>query len=146
LAALLPTDRELTVVTNSLPIASILSGRSNVHLHILGGRVRHTTLAAVDSWALGLLRTLTIDMAFLGTNGFSVEHGCTTPDPSESAVKEAMIMAARNRVIMADHSKFGNDQFSKFAELSEIDTVVTEGLDQASIDLIEETGPKVVFA
>ncbi|GAA0514274.1 DeoR family transcriptional regulator [Saccharopolyspora subtropica] len=147
LAGLLPADRELTVVTNSLPVANQLAPRNNYNLHLLGGRIRSTTLASVESWALDVLRTLTIDVGFFGTNGFSAARGCTTPDPAESAVKAAMIAACRKRVLLADHSKYGDDQFSRFAELAEIDLVITDdGLDQAALDELAGVDAEVVLA
>ncbi|SFS70280.1 DeoR/GlpR family DNA-binding transcription regulator [Saccharopolyspora flava] len=147
LAALLPADRELTVVTNSLPAANHLAARHSISVHLLGGRVRGTTLATVDSWALDVLRQLTVDVGFFGTNGFSTARGCTTPDPAESAVKSAMIAACRRRVLLADHSKYGDDQFSRFAELSEIDRVITDdGLDRAAVDELQRIEAEVVLA
>ncbi|WP_406689707.1 DeoR/GlpR family DNA-binding transcription regulator [Saccharopolyspora sp. ID03-671] len=147
LAALLPADRELTVVTNSLPAANLLAARNGVNVHLLGGRVRGTTLATVESWALDVLRQLTVDVGFFGTNGFSAARGCTTPDPAESAVKSAMIAACRQRVLLADHSKYGDDQFSRFAELSEIDRIITDDdLDRAAVDELQRTEAEVVLA
>jgi DeoR family transcriptional regulator, fructose operon transcriptional repressor len=147
LAGLLPADRELTVVTNSLPAANQLATRNGFNVHLLGGRVRGTTLATVESWALDVLRLLTVDVGFFGTNGFSAARGCTTPDPAESAVKSAMVAASRKRVLLADHSKYGDDQFSRFAELSEIDLIITDdGLDAAAVDELEATEAEVVLA
>ncbi|GAA4869820.1 DeoR/GlpR family DNA-binding transcription regulator [Saccharopolyspora cebuensis] len=141
LAALLPNDREFTAVTNSLPVANQLATRSNCTLHLLGGRIRETTLASVESWALNVLGGLTVDVGFFGTNGFSAARGCTTPDPAEAAVKTAMVTASRRRVLLADHSKYGDDQFSRFARLAEMDVVVTDdGLDEAAwTELAAET-------
>lgn len=141
LAALLPNDREFTVVTNSLPVANQLATRNNCTLHLLGGRVRGTTLASVESWALNVLDGLTVDLGFFGTNGFSAARGCTTPDTAEAAVKAAMVAASRRRVLLADHSKYGDDQFSRFAQLSEMDVLVTDdGLDEAALaELSAET-------
>ncbi|BBG05209.1 MULTISPECIES: DeoR/GlpR family DNA-binding transcription regulator [Pseudonocardia] len=147
LAGALPRDRDITVVTNSLPIASTLAGRPNLALRLLGGRVRGTTLATVDDWATGALADLTVDLAFLGTNGFSAGHGLTTPDPDEGAIKRAMIRAARRSVVLADASKFGTDQFVRFGTLAEIDTLITDtGLDPADAAAVEAAGPKVVRA
>ena len=147
LAGMLPRDRDVTVVTNSLPIASTLAGRPNVTLRLLGGRVRGTTLATVDDWATGALAGLTVDVAFLGTNGFSTGRGLTTPDPDEGATKRAMIRAARRSVVLADASKFGADQFVRFGTLAEIDTLITDtGLDPADAAAVEAAGPKVVRA
>lgn len=147
LASLLPADRELVVVTNSLPIATTVATRTNIALHLLGGRVRGTTLAAVESWALDVLDGLTVDVAFLGTNGFSADRGCTTPDPSESAVKAAMVRAARHRVLLADHSKYGTDHFSRFARIGDIDVVVTDsGIDPAAAEELSSPDTSVVTA
>ncbi|ATY14326.1 DeoR/GlpR transcriptional regulator [Amycolatopsis sp. AA4] len=147
LATLLPADRDLTVITNSISIASILATRPGITLQILGGRVRGTTLATVGSASLHALDGLLADVAFLGANGFSAEHGCTTPDLEEAGVKSALVAAARRRVLLADHSKYGADQLSRFARLSEIDVLITDGgIDAGAVAELEEAGPEVVLA
>lgn len=147
LATLMNGDRELTVITNSIPVASILATRPSITLHLLGGRIRGTTLAAVESWTLQALDGLLVDVAFLGANGFSVEHGCTTPDIAEAAVKAAVVKAARRRVLLADHSKYGTDQLSRFARLSEIDVLITDsGIEAGAVSELEDSGPRVVLA
>jgi len=85
IAAVLPTDRELNVVTNSVPIAARLAGMPSVSLQLLGGRVRGLTQAAVGEQVLRVLDTLRVDIAFIGTNGISLRHGLSTPDPEEAA-------------------------------------------------------------
>ncbi|MHA6806237.1 DeoR/GlpR family DNA-binding transcription regulator [Salinifilum ghardaiensis] len=147
LATHMPLDRELTVVTNALPAAQQLASRSNITLHLLGGRVRSTTLAAVESWALDVLNGLTVEVGFFGTNGFSAGRGCTTPDPAESAVKAAMVRACRRRVLLADPAKYGDDQFSRFAELAEMDTIVTGAdLDDSAREELDRADTEVVLA
>jgi len=147
LAELLPGDRELTVVTNAVPVAMTLSTRPNVTVLTVGGRVRGRTLAMVDQWALRTLAETFVDVAFLGTNGVSAERGLTTPDVAEAAVKRAMLRSARRAVVLADHTKVGNDCFARFGELAEVDTLVTDdGLDvQLAADL-QAGGPRVVLA
>ncbi|MCR3721698.1 MULTISPECIES: DeoR/GlpR family DNA-binding transcription regulator [Prauserella salsuginis group] len=147
LAALLPQGRDLTIVTNSLPVASQLATRTDVTVHMLGGRIRPATLATVESWALAVLAGLTVDIGFFGTNGFSAARGCTTPDTAESAVKAAMVGACRRRVLLSDHSKYGDDQFARFATLGEIDVVVTDsGLDEQAVAELNEAAIEVVIA
>lgn len=147
LADLLPPDRTLTVVTNALPIAMSLSGRPSITVMTLGGRVRGRTLAAVDSWALRALADTYVDVAFLGTNGISVERGLTTPDQAEAAAKAAMIGAARRTVLLADHTKVGSDCFARFGELADVDVLITDdGLDRRVAEEIEAAGPRVVRA
>jgi DeoR family transcriptional regulator, fructose operon transcriptional repressor len=147
LAERLPRDRDLTIVTNSLTIAALVAQHSNLTLYLLGGRVRGRTLAAVGSWVTSALQDVFVDVAFIGTNGLSAEHGLTTPDQSEAAAKRAMIKAARRSVILTDHAKIGVDHFSRFAELSEIAAVITDsGLDPETAAEIEAMGPEVVLA
>jgi DeoR family fructose operon transcriptional repressor len=147
LAQLLPTDRELTVVTHSIPVATILTARSNVNLHLLGGVVRPRTLAAVGEWTKSQIADVFADVAFMGTNGISVERGLTTPDIAEATVKRALIQASRRTVVLADHTKFGREDFARFGQLGLIDTVITDdGLDAELAEDIENAGPRVVLA
>ena len=147
LAEILPADRELTVVTNSLPIASLLASRKELTVHLVGGRVRGRTQATVDNAALEYLRTVFVDVAFLGTNGFSLGRGLTTPDSAEAAVKSAFVASARRSVLLADHTKFGTDHFAHFADLAAIDVIVSDSdlPDEAAAEL-EAAGPQVVRA
>jgi DeoR family transcriptional regulator, fructose operon transcriptional repressor len=147
LADILPADRELTVVTNALPIAMTLSTRPNITVLSVGGRVRGRTLATVDQWALRVLAETFVDVAFLGTNGVSVERGLTTPDLAEAAVKRAMLHACRRPVVLADHTKIGNDYFSRVGGLDEVDTLISDdGLDGAVAMELQAAGPRVVLA
>jgi DeoR family fructose operon transcriptional repressor len=145
LAEHLPTERELTVVTNSLPIAFTLSARPNVTLMLLGGRLRSRTLATVEGWALQGLHDTFVEVAFVGTNGVSVERGMTTPDSAEAMIKRASIGCARRVVLLADHTKLGNDHFARFGSLSEVDTLITDSrADTTILHHIESAGPRVV--
>lgn len=147
LVEILPTDRELTVVVNSPPLAAALAVRSNLTVLMLGGRVRGRTLATVDDWALAPLARLCVDVAFIAANGVSAARGLTTPDVVEASVKRAMVGAARRTVLLADHTKFGNDCLARFADLSEIDVLITDtGLDDETAADAEQAGPRVVRA
>jgi DeoR family transcriptional regulator, fructose operon transcriptional repressor len=147
LADMVPTDVELTVVVNSPQLATILARRSNLTVMILGGRVRGRTVAAVGDWAIAALATIHVDVAFMATNGISVERGLTTPDPTEAATKAAMIAAARRTVLLADHTKIGNDYFARFGDIDAVDTFITDtGAEAELVDEISEAGPRVVLA
>lgn len=147
LAELLPVDRELTVVTHALPVATVLAARPNVTLHLVGGTVRGRTLATVGDWALRSLADIHADVVFLGTNGLTVEHGLTTPDFAEAAVKRALVAAAHRTVVLADHSKFGRTDLALVAPLSQVDAIITDsGVDAELAGEIESAGPRVVRA
>jgi len=126
LAEIFPTDRSLVVFTNTLPIALTLLGRPNLTVHTLGGRLRGPTSAEVGPLADRALRDLNVDVAFLGTNGISLDRGLTTPDPAEAATKRLMLSAARRRILLADHSKVGLVSLCKHGELRDIDLLITD--------------------
>ncbi|MBW6439533.1 DeoR/GlpR family DNA-binding transcription regulator [Actinoplanes hulinensis] len=145
LSQLLPADRELTVVVNSPVLAATLGLKPNLTVLLLGGRVRGRTLATVDDWALRPLADMYVDVAFMGTNGCTVERGMTTPDPAEAAVKRAMIAAARRVVLLADHTKIGNDYLAKFGALTDLDLLITDhGLDHDLAGEVEAAGVRMV--
>jgi DeoR family fructose operon transcriptional repressor len=146
-AGLLPPDHELTVVTHGVPIAARLAGQRQIDLRLLPGRVRRTTQAAVGADTITALSQLRVDVAFLGTNGVTAEHGLTTPDPDEAAVKRALIASARRVVALADASKFGVETAVRFAAVGEIDVLVTDS-DVSSADrrALTKAGVEVVVA
>lgn len=147
LAAHLPRDRRLTVFTNSVPAAARLAGVPGVQLHLLPGRVRDTTQAAVGEETVAAIGRLRVDVVLLGTNGISVGHGLSTPDPSEAAVKRAMVAAGHRVVLLADSSKVGREHTVRFADLTEIDAlVIDDAIAEQDVKLIEDHGVEVVVA
>jgi DeoR family transcriptional regulator, fructose operon transcriptional repressor len=146
-AAQLPADRELVVVTNSVPIAARLAAMPSVSLQLLGGRVRGLTQAAVGEQTLRVLDTLRVDIAFIGTNAISVRHGLSTPDTDEATVKRAMVRAANYVVVVADSSKIGREDFVSFAPISSVDTLITDSeVSAADTEQLTESGVEVVVA
>lgn len=147
LAGLLPAGRELTVVTNCLPIATALAGKPSISVMIAGGRVRARTLAAVDDLAARFLDELAPDVTFVAANGVTVGRGLTTPNPAEAAAKRAMIRSARRVIFLADNSKVGQEHFVRFAEIAQIDVFITDtGLDDERAREFEAGGVEVVRA
>ena len=147
LIQLIPDDRELTVITDSVAHALALSNRLNITVMLIGGRVRGRTLATVDQWAIDALNSVYADVALVGTNGISIERGLTTPDQPEAAVKRAMLNSAKRKVILADHTKFGDDHFAQFGAISDIDVVITDtDVNQSLVLELESLDVKVVQA
>lgn len=147
LASMLPNDRPLTLLTNSIPIAARVAGSKNVALHILPGLVRPTTQAAVGDEVIAALSALRADVAFMGANGISLGHGLSTPDASEAAAKRAMIASAHRVVVLADSSKFGVETTVRFAALADVDVIVTDaGAPPEEVAALRDLGIEVVLA
>jgi DeoR family transcriptional regulator, fructose operon transcriptional repressor len=141
-------ENPITVVTSSLLAAGALAGSSpDVTVLMLGGRVRGRTLGTVDHWAMRMLGDLVIDLAFLGANGISRDHGLTTPDPTVAAVKAEVVARSRRRVFVGLHTKFGVSSFCRFAEIGDFEVLVTDtGLSPGEARRYSVLGPQVVRA
>ncbi|XAS67766.1 DeoR/GlpR family DNA-binding transcription regulator [Micrococcaceae bacterium Sec5.7] len=117
---------ELVVITHAIPIAGRLSSAPGIALHILGGRVRGLTQAAVGQATVEAAHKMRPDIAFIGTNGIHATFGLSTPDPEEAAVKAAFVQSARRIVVLADSSKLDAETLVQFASLKDLDTVITD--------------------
>ncbi len=147
LAAALPRDHRLKVITHAVPVAARLAGLPHIELHLLPGKVRPTTHAAVGADTVAALDDVRVDVAFVATNGISIGYGLTTPDRDEAAVKRAIIACARRTIVLADSTKIGVETAVRFAALSDLDTLVTDGdIDRTDRRELEKAGLEVVVA
>jgi DeoR family fructose operon transcriptional repressor len=147
LAAILPRDHRLTVVTHAVPIAARLAGLPYIDLVLLPGRVRRTTHAAVGADTVAALADIRADVSFLATNGLSTTYGLTTPDRDEASTKRAIAAAGRRTVVLADSSKIGVESSQRFAAIADIDVLVTDsGIRPDDRSTLDEAGVEVVVA
>lgn len=139
--------QRLTVVTSSLLAAASLAASPDITVIMLGGRVRGLTMGTVDHWATRMLSELVIDLAFVGANGISREHGLTTPDPAVAAVKSEVVARARRKIFVGVHTKFGVSSFCKFADVGDFAAIVTDtGLSAREAHRYGVLGPHVIRA
>lgn len=123
---LLAIDRPLTVVTHSLSAAAALTARPDTDVLMLGGRVRSASMATVGCSATTMLSDLTIDVAVLSSSGISLERGLSTSDPETAELKRVAMDAARQRLFVGDHTKFGISSFCRYADVKEFNAVITD--------------------
>ena len=116
----------LTILTNSLELASILSDAES-DVFLIGGHLRRSSHARIGGWSTSRLRRLHADLAFLGSDGFQEQGGPTSVSYDEASVKAAMLRAASKTYIVADSSKaLSTAQFS-YADWSDVSGVITAG-------------------
>lgn len=118
--------RPIDVVTHSMTVAHLLAGAPGIALTAIGGRVRGLTAAAVGADTVRTIAGIRPDVAIVGTNGVSARFGLSTPDPEEAAVKRAVVASARRTVVVADAEKLEQELLVSFAELYDIDVLVTD--------------------
>jgi len=144
LAEVFPIDRDVHVITNSLITAATLGRRGVSPLTVIGGRVQTNTLAMVDVAAVQAVNRLSVDVVFISCDGLSFTRGLTTPYADESSLKRAMIESARRVIAIVDQSKLGNDQLFNFAELDDLDMLITDTrADDTAVRAIEAHGVEV---
>jgi DeoR/GlpR family transcriptional regulator of sugar metabolism len=92
------------------------------------------------------LRSLHLDVVFLGVHGMSDGPGFTTPNLTESETDRALVEAGRKLVVLADHTKWGTVGISTIADLDEADVVVTDDgiADDAKETLAERVGELMI--
>jgi len=117
----------ITVVTNSIQVADVLyrAGRSDQTIILTGG-VRTPSDALVGPFAMAALRTVHVDLVFVGVHGMDPRSGFTCPNLLEADTDRALIEAGRRLVVVTDHSKWGVIGISSIARLDQADTLVTD--------------------
>lgn len=135
------TVQRITVITNSIDIASELSVKDNVELIVTGGSLRKNTRAMVGHITELVLGNFRIDKAFLGANGISVKEGITTPNFTEAQTKKAMIKVANKVIVVADSSKFDKVCFSVICPIRSVSAIITSSdIDESTIREYENYG------
>jgi DeoR/GlpR family transcriptional regulator of sugar metabolism len=117
----------LTIVTNSLRVASLFGGKEGVSVVVTGG-VRTPSDALVGPVADLTIRSLHFDTVFLSCNGIDPEAGLTTPNLAEAETNRTFIKLARRVVVLADHTKWGVVSLASFASLDDVNVLITDEL------------------
>ncbi len=125
--------RDVHVVTNSTLVLSYARLNPALQITLTGGEFRRETESMVGPVALRTLAGLNVRLAFVGTDGFSIEKGTTTQLFEGAEIVKAMRRCARETYLVADSSKYGKTGFVNVLALSEIDGLITDaGLDAAA--------------
>lgn len=126
LATRLVTKRHLYVVTNDLYVASKLATNPDINTICTGGSVRPNVFSLQGSLAESCFSNLKVDTTFLGADAVH-DDGCVyNVNIEEVAIKQRMIRAATQVILLTDSTKFQIHGFAKVCELSAIDVVITD--------------------
>lgn len=138
--------RRLQVVTNSLPVAHLLSSSDSIDLVTIGGCVRGRTAVAIGPMAESMLRQINVRLAFLSVAGIN-ERGYYNNNMMLVESEKAMLDAADRAYVVADHTKFGKVSLSHLCRLQDVQGVVADaGLDPPWKKTITEAGVELVLA
>jgi DeoR/GlpR family transcriptional regulator of sugar metabolism len=118
--------KDLRVITNGVNVAMELLGAPGIQLILLGGVVRQNSFSIVGHFAEEMLERFSADKLFIGADACDPDFGLTTPNLEESQVNQAMVRIVRERILVADSSKFGKRSLARIMSLSELDKVISD--------------------
>ncbi len=139
--------RDLTVITNSLPVINMLAGSKEITVVALGGMLRDSELSLIGHIAELGLGQVRADKVFMGTRGVSLEHGLTNEYLQETLTDRLILKIGRQVIILADHTKINRVSTALLAPLSSIHTFITDsGADVKFTKALRRRGIHVLLA
>jgi DeoR family fructose operon transcriptional repressor len=124
---------DLQVVTNGIPIVNELLRVPGIRLTCIGGVIDSDELACNGILAEQLLTSVNLNRLFVGCRGIDPEHGITNTVQAERefGTVQAFVRAAREVIVLADHSKFNRIFFMQVLPITAIDRIITDALTPA---------------
>lgn len=143
----LKDHKNLTVITNSLPVLNILAGIKEITVISLGGMLRDSELSFIGHITEQALIEVRADKVFMGTRGVSLEHGLTNDYLQETLTDRAIIKGGREFIVVADHTKVNRVSTVLLAPWNSVHTFVTDsGVDKKFVQALKQQGIQVLMA
>jgi DeoR family transcriptional regulator, fructose operon transcriptional repressor len=146
IAKYIKNKKNLTVVTNSIPVVSELMN-SDIEIILIGGKIRRNEQSVVAYDYIFNFSELNILKAFICASGITVEKGISDYNLEEAITRKKIIELSNELYVAADSTKFGKDVTVSIASLDKIDTIITDhNLNQTFIQKFNKTTTNLVIA
>jgi DeoR/GlpR family transcriptional regulator of sugar metabolism len=122
----LDEHRNLTVITNSLPVMNLMTERSDISLVSVGGMLLPTELCFIGHIAELALEEVRADKAIIGVRSINLEQGLTSDYLPEVITDRALLRSAQETIIVADHTKFGRISTALLIRVEKVQTIITD--------------------
>lgn len=122
----IPQHLNLKVITTDVKIANLLGSNSNIELYIVGGMVRSNYFSIGENLAVDFIENFSADKLFMSCDGLSVKYGLTNASIFEVSIKRAILQRSAQVILLADNSKFEKVSPHFVADLSAINTLITD--------------------
>ncbi|MCC7450245.1 MAG: substrate-binding domain-containing protein [Anaerolineae bacterium] len=147
MAQFLNERKNLTVITNSLLVFQRLQRSPNIRVILTGGEPYPESQALVGRSAELVLREFRAHKVFISASGISAAFGISCRNQPEAEIRRAMLEAARQVVVLVDHTALGADSHVKIADLDRAHTIITDtGASSSHLLDLQQRGIKVVIA
>lgn len=138
-------DLPLTVLTNSIKVATELSSKERIEVISTGGILAQRSLSFVGPLAERSLDAYHVDRVFLSCKGVHLDKGISESNELQARIKERMIGMADEVILLADSSKFGVQAFTHVADLSEVDVIITDRrIAKDTLERLQDRGITVI--
>lgn len=139
--------KNLTVITNSLPVLNALAGIKDITVVSLGGQLRESELSFIGHITEQALAELRVDKVIMGTRGISLEHGLTNDYLPETLTDRAILKIGRTVIIVADHTKVNRVATALLASLKTMHIFVTDSnAEKKFLQSLKKLGIEIVIA
>lgn len=125
LAEIMLNKKNLTVITNTLPIINKIVENDSIDIFVPGGMIRRNEFSFIGNNAFTAIADKYVDIGFFGCAGINNNSGVTNVFEGEVDFSRTMLKQSSNVVILADHTKFGITSYKQLASLEEVDTIIT---------------------
>lgn len=136
IASILPRELQITVVTNSFPIVTVLESHPNVDVLFAGGRLYKSAFTSIGHDAIRFFKNVRADIYFMGICSIHPTIGVTTINYEESEVKKAIVEVSKHIVALAPHQRINTAEAFFICPTSAVNTVIT---DEEGKELTEKT-------
>lgn len=120
------TGKKITIITNSWRAISEIQDFSKVKVLLAPGEYDPISEGALSSATISFMQNYVIDKAFISTQGVDLEGGVTVPTDNDAQVKRAVMKASKYKILLADHTKFGQTFLAKHGELKDFNAIITD--------------------
>jgi len=129
----LKNRKNLTVITDSIPVAIELSDSSEINVILTGGTLRPASLAVIGPESWSMLERIHVQRAFIGAQGVSLERGFFCGNAVEGETKKRMMACAEETFAVLDSSKFSSRGRVPFAAFDDFDYLLADRIDDPEI-------------
>ncbi|WP_034918538.1 DeoR/GlpR family DNA-binding transcription regulator [Erwinia sp. 9145] len=127
--------KKVAIVTNDFTIADFLMTMPHIDIYHTGGQIDIRNRSCVGHSAAQFIREHNIDVAFISSSSWDIEHGVSTPDEGKMLVKKAVLASSRRNVLVSDSSKYGKYGMFHICHLDQLDDIICD--DQLPADVLK---------
>jgi len=138
--------KHITLITNDLKIAIESANNYNVKLIVPGGVLAKNVYTLISSDAIDFFRKTYVNKVFLGCDAIDIDYGISNRLLNEARMKLAMINAAREVIVVCDKRKFNKKVAFHICDISRIDKIITDDIDNIYLDFFKKNNVDVILA